>query len=373
MINTQVDIQDIEAASLFFDRINIIREYKAGNEIGSLEFRSYAKGKMAWLHCTYQVVKSQETGELFAYFLNYDVDEYNRKLLKERKAVETDFLTGLLNRYSAVPVMRDYLFNNPESSSALIMMDLDDFKFVNDTYGHGCGDEMLKAVAAKLKDKFELYGIVCRLGGDEFLGLITNKSKDFVDEFLAELLAKPVTIEYDGNIVKCSMSAGYAMYPSQGKEYHHLYEMADKAMYSAKHSGKARFCMYSHNDNEEKIIKIELTTDEILETLPAAYAVCEVSANNPILLVNSEFTRFFKCSSVTQLHNFCDGHIINLVAKEDRDGVIDTIYSGFDNYTGQTIKMAVNFRQYDGSESKCMCHIRFVRTREGKRLHVMIT
>lgn len=372
MINTQVDIQDIEAASIFYDRINIIREYQAGNEIGSLEFRSYAKGKMAWLHCTYQVVKSQETGELFAYFLNYDVDDYNRKLLKEKKAVETDFLTGLLNRYSAVPVMRDYLFNNPESSSALIMMDLDDFKFVNDTYGHGCGDEMLKAVADKLRNKFELYGIVCRLGGDEFLGLLMGKSKEFVDEFLAELLAKPVTIEYEGNIVKCSMSAGYALYPSQGKEYHHLYEMADKAMYSAKHSGKARYCIYSHNETEGKASKIELTTDEILETMPAAYAVCEVSTNNPILLVNSAFTRFFRCSSVTQLHKFCEGHVIKLVATQDRERVIDAVYDGFDNYSGQTTKMTINFRRYDGTELKSTCFIRFARTREGKRLYVMI-
>lgn len=373
MINLSVDIQDIEAASIFFDRKNIIREYEAGNEFGSIEFRSYAKGKMFWLHSMYQVVKSDETGELFAYFLDYDVDEYRRKLLKEKEAVETDCLTGLQNRYSAVPVIREYLFKNAENSSALIMIDLDDFKHVNDRYGHGCGDEMLKAVAEKLKHKFELYGIICRLGGDEFLGLLMNKSMDFTNAFLEDLLKEPVTIEYENETISCRMSAGYCMYPKQGREYHQLYQMADKAMYAAKHAGKGGFCIYSPGVYEDKFANIELTTDEILETMPGAFAVCEASMENPLLLVNSAFTRFFGCSSATQLHEFCNGQMINLITKEYRDTIIDNICSGFENYSGQTLKMLVGFNLYDGSEVKNMCHIRFTRTREGNRLHILIT
>ena len=373
MINTLVDIQDLEAVSLFFDRKKIIRDFEAGNEFGNIEFRSYAKGKMVWMHSVYQIIRSGETGELFAYFLNYDVDEYNRKLLKEKKAVETDHLTGILNRYSAVPIMRDYLFKNPECTSALIMMDLDNFKHINDKYGHGCGDEMLKAVATKLEEKFAAYGIVCRLGGDEFFGLLMNKSKDFVDEFLEDIVSKPVTIEVDGTSISCRMSAGYTMYPTQGQEYHHLYEMADKAMYMAKHSGKSRYCMYSLEEDNSSDTKFEITTDEILETMPAAFAVCEASADNPILLVNRNFINFFKCDSLTHLKRFCGGHIINLICEEDREQVIDAIYSGFDNYSGQMIKMSLKFDLYDGTVSKSMCHIRFLKTRDGDRLHVMIT
>ncbi len=373
LINVSVDIQDLDAVTSFYNRENIIREYNAGNEFGSIEYSSYACGKRTWIHSIYHVIKSAETGELFAYFLDYDVDEYHRKILKEKEAVETDFLTGLSNRYSAVPVIRDYLFKNPESSSALIMMDLDDFKHVNDKYGHSAGDEMLKAVARKLKDKFEMYGLVCRLGGDEFLGLLMNKSKQFTDEFLTDLLSKPVTIEYEGNIISCRMSAGYSMYPSQGKEYHLLYQMADKGMYAAKRSGKGRFCIYTPGEDEDTYSKVELTTSELLETMPAAFAVCEASMNNPILLVNSNFTRFFRCNSVTQLYNLCDGHMINLVTPESRDKVIDEIHSGYDNYSGQIIKMLLEFNLYDGNTSKNMCHIRLLKTREGNRLHIMIT
>jgi diguanylate cyclase (GGDEF)-like protein len=328
---------------------------------------------MIWLHSIYHVIRSAETGELFAYFLDYDVDDYHRKLLKEKEAVETDHLTGLQNRYSAIPVIRDYLFKNPESSSALVMMDLDDFKHVNDKFGHSAGDEMLKAVAEKLKNAFSMYGIVCRLGGDEFLGLLMNKSKEFTDEFLTDLLAKPVTIEYEGNTISCRMSAGYSMYPVQGVEYHNLYQMADKGMYAAKRGGKGRFCMYSPGEDEDTFSKVELTTSEILESMPAAFGVCEASMNNPILLVNSSFTRFFRCNSVTQLHSFCDGHMINLVSPDFRDKVIDTIYSEYDNYSGQTIKMLLEFRLYDGNVTKNMCHIRLLKTREGNRLHIMIT
>lgn len=372
MINTVVDIRDLRAVSAFFDRKKIIREYEAGNEISNIEFRSYAGRKMIWLHCVYQVVKSAETGELFAYFLNYNIDEYHWKILKEKEAAETDALTGLQNRYSAVPMIRENLFKNPESSSALVMMDLDDFKRVNDRFGHGAGDEMLKAVARKLKDKFSMYGIVCRLGGDEFLGLLMNRSKEFTDEFLTDLLAQPVTIEYEGHTISCRMSAGYSMYPEQGKEYHQLYQLADKGMYAAKRGGKSRFCMYAPGEDEDSFTKVELTSSELLESMPAAFAICEASMSNPILLVNSAFTKFFRCHSFTQLYSFCEGHMINLVSEEGRDKVVDAVDSGFDNYSGQTIKMLLEFRLYDGNVSTNMCHIKLVKTREGNRLHIMI-
>lgn len=372
-INNHTDIQDVEAASKFYDRNNIIKEYEAGNEVGNLEYRSYAKGKMVWLHSLYQVIKSEETGELFAYFLTYDVDEYNRKLMKEKKAQETDFLTGLPNRYSAVPKIRDYIFRNPECTSAIVMIDLDDFKNINDKYGHICGDEMLKAVAEKLKNSFELYGIVCRLGGDEFLGLLADKSKDFADEFLEKLLAQPVTIDYNGQKVSCNMSAGYSMFPEHGKGYHELYEKADKAMYASKHGGKNRFNIYTAGEEEIKISQIELTTQELLETMPGAFAICEYDDKISFLLMNGNFTSYFKCRSAANLHSIYGGSFLNIISDEDRKMVADAINNGFDNYSGQIIKMSLNFVDSTGDIKKAMCHIRFKKSRGGDRLHIMIT
>jgi len=249
-ISLTVNLQDIQNITLFYDRQKLIREFENGNEIGQIEYKSYGDQGPRWVHAIYQLIKVTDTDEIYAYFLVYNVDSYKKKLLSDQRAAEIDSLTGIYNRYSAVPKIRDYLHKNENSQCALVMMDLDHFKNINDTYGHECGDEMLAAFAGRLEAAFGMYGFACRLGGDEFLGFIKDRSKDFVNDFLTDFMKKPISINYAGKNITCNMSAGFVMFPEQGQGYHDLYRKADEALYEAKLTGRNKFCIYDENKDK---------------------------------------------------------------------------------------------------------------------------
>ena len=245
IINRTVDLIDLKNVSEFYNREKLIEKYHSGQEIESLEYRSYVSGEKEprWLHSAFQIVKKPDTDELIVYFLTYDIDGYKKKKDSEKNAAEIDSLTGIYNRYSGVKKIREYMHENSQGCS-LIMFDLDNFKRINDEYGHLCGDEMLKEFARRLNDCFSMYGIVCRIGGDEFMGVVNAQNDIFVKEFLSELLEKPVSIMSEGKEITCNASAGFAMFPLDGEGYHDLYKKADISLYQAKMLGKNCFCRY---------------------------------------------------------------------------------------------------------------------------------
>jgi len=123
---------------------------------------------------------------------------------------------------------------------ALIFIDLDKFKMVNDTYGHAAGDEMLKQVAKRLKLAVREDDMIARLGGDEFTVLLTKISSPDdalkVANKLIKNIANPFTFE--GNQFYPGCSAGISLYPQHATESDQLLAFADCAMYDAKVSGQ---------------------------------------------------------------------------------------------------------------------------------------
>ncbi len=129
---------------------------------------------------------------------------------------------------------------------ALLFLDLDGFKPVNDTYGHAAGDELLRLVSARLVASVREDDFVARLGGDEFVILL----RDLVDEEIIQTISKRLIHEVsrpywvDGHAVQVSTSVGIAEFPSDGKTAVQLMERADQALYAAKHRGRKQFCFY---------------------------------------------------------------------------------------------------------------------------------
>jgi len=119
---------------------------------------------------------------------------------------------------------------------------LDNFKPINDTYGHSVGDEILKRVGNSLKEILRKEDTVCRFGGDEFVILVEDlNSFEYLDEILRrinELTHTPCVI--DGNTISIGMSIGASIYPDDGVTPEALINAADTAMYRAKNSGKNR-------------------------------------------------------------------------------------------------------------------------------------
>jgi diguanylate cyclase (GGDEF)-like protein len=160
-----------------------------------------------------------------------------------------DALTGLPNRAVAEDRMEQALARAARRQKlfAVLCIDLDGFKVVNDNLGHHAGDELLQAVATRLRSRVRHSDTMARIGGDEFLAIIEDCSGDIAAQAVAEsliaALQDPIRIE--GQTVSISGSVGIAMYPADGKNAALLKRNADQAMYRAKSQGGSRICFWS--------------------------------------------------------------------------------------------------------------------------------
>lgn len=167
----------------------------------------------------------------------------------ERKRIEHerdhDILTGLYNRQAFNRVCTE-LFAAPERMgvAALMMMDLDNLKHINDTYGHDWGDQYIRRTGQCLRDNTPAGTVCARLSGDEFLVLFHGyRSRDAVREkidCLTKAMQQSVALLPSGNALHISLSGGIAWYPDDGQDWETLKKYADFAMYQVKHSEKGR-------------------------------------------------------------------------------------------------------------------------------------
>lgn len=160
-----------------------------------------------------------------------------------------DLLTGLTNRTGLIDAVETKLKTSPghDGALALLFLDLDGFKTVNDTFGHAAGDQLLKNVAESLHRQLRAGDVAARIGGDEFVVLAEGMTPDraiALGEQLIAAVARSYTI--GGNIAAAiGMSVGIAMAPEHGNCVEDLMAVADAALYEAKSNGKARWCMGS--------------------------------------------------------------------------------------------------------------------------------
>ena len=170
-----------------------------------------------------------------------------------KKNAETDALTGLLNKASSEKELADICKN---STGALLMIDLDSFKLVNDIHGHATGDKVLIFFADILRTAVRSADLLGRMGGDEFIAFchgvheesaIAQKAK-FINERVTEEAKK--LMGEDMNI-PLGASIGCVMVPMSGTDFADLYKKADKALYIVKQNGKHGYSIYSDDDERE--------------------------------------------------------------------------------------------------------------------------
>ena len=157
----------------------------------------------------------------------------------EEKA-DTDLLTGLYNKLATERKIKDYMADHPDTPGMMVLLDLDNFKKINDTKGHAFGDEVLRTLGMRLSPLFRSTDIVGRIGGDEFMVFIKGISDA---EDVMKQSGKIVKFFRDfqvGDYVKYSATAsiGVGLYPKEGTTFEELYKAADKALYISKNNGK---------------------------------------------------------------------------------------------------------------------------------------
>jgi len=193
----------------------------------------------------------QEVATDISYVLSRIEIEQARKQSEEQLAhmAMHDALTGLPNRNLLNDRIKIALAQAERNrhTLAVMMLDLDHFKDINDTLGHGVGDELLKAVSLRLSGMLRRGDTVARMGGDEFIVLLPQISNaDYAGQVAGKIVA---TFEdafmVEGHSLKVTISIGIALYPEAGRDAENLLKNADVAMYQAKEAGRDRYSIWS--------------------------------------------------------------------------------------------------------------------------------
>ena len=174
------------------------------------------------------------------------------KVLEDK--ADTDLLTDLNNKMATERKIREYMEKYPDKQGVLFVLDVDNFKKINDTMGHAFGDEVLRNLAVRLQSMFRATDIVGRTGGDEFMVFL----KDIREISMIEREGKKIEQFFHqfevGEYVKYSVTAsvGAAVFPGDGKSFEELYKAADNALYVSKRHGKNQLSFYKKPENETK-------------------------------------------------------------------------------------------------------------------------
>jgi diguanylate cyclase (GGDEF)-like protein len=171
-----------------------------------------------------------------------NIQKQKKKNLQLQKAADSDPLTGILNRQAMQKKISFLLRNHQIQSGALGFIDLDNFKFVNDNFGHMFGDEVLKRVASVLKSTLRETDFIGRIGGDEFIVFFRDISSSEALDRKLEQMCDNLRQNIDGCTV--SVSIGASRYPQDGDTYDELLHKADQALYMSKRMGKNGYQIY---------------------------------------------------------------------------------------------------------------------------------
>ncbi|NRA54028.1 MAG: GGDEF domain-containing response regulator [Gammaproteobacteria bacterium] len=210
------------------------------------------------------LIKSELTPHLLERTFRYSLKskDYETKLAK---LAHFDGLTGLYNRSIFNELLIKSIHHSERSGNkfALVTLDLDNFKFINDHYGHPAGDQLLTKIARRLKHSTRSSDIVARIGGDEFSLLLKDvkSNSDFVMliENIMALFQAPIQI--DSKSVSVTTSAGIAIYPDDTKKANELIDHSDRAMYQAKSLGRNTYSFYNQQLHQEAITKHQLEVE----------------------------------------------------------------------------------------------------------------
>lgn len=221
--------------------------------------------------------RSDELGELAQAFDQMDLNLQQRNEEVEFLAYN-DPLTRLPNRSQFIKYLELSIqqCKQPKEAFAVFFIDLDEFKRVNDNFGHQAGDELLGEVAQTLTNSLTKMGqtrihqesqcMIARVGGDEFLlclsGIRKQEAVAKVASDIVNLLKQPIYLSSAGESVVVGASVGVALYPDSGKSSEDLVKSADMAMYSAKENGKGRYCFFNH-EIEQKILTRRVIEKEL--------------------------------------------------------------------------------------------------------------
>lgn len=230
-----------------FSPDNILRAYQAGRECLRYDFMisNNAGRSYYWMRITARIFywDDDDSVRMFVYRQNVDKEKEHEQHLVEK--MESDSLTGLYNKVATQEHIQRGLLQHPDKLFAFFILDIDNFKNVNDTCGHAAGDMVIAGFAEMLKNEFRNTDIVGRIGGDEFVVFAPAPSREWGEKKARDLVVD-LRHDFTDGVTTCSISTsiGVAMVPEAGTEFETLYKNADSALYHTKQRGKNGFTIY---------------------------------------------------------------------------------------------------------------------------------
>lgn len=250
-------------------------------------------------------------------------------LLDERRVelkelANKDGLTKLYNRYGFDEMAEKMISKNPKEHCVAVLLDVDDFKLINDMYGHAYGDKALISLAENMRKFFSSSALLGRNGGDEFCILLPNCTMEEVKESLIEFTKTPKTFSYKGQTYSFCISLGYAEYPNNAIERSQLMRCADTALYEVKLHGKNGCKAYQEGFQSGVRKQLGFVLNDISENLPGAFIIYRADKeDDEIFYANKEFLDMAGYENLDAFFNGTKKSFRNLI-REDQQKAVET-------------------------------------------------
>ncbi|MBB1199466.1 cyclic di-GMP phosphodiesterase [Enterobacteriaceae bacterium 89] len=243
-------------------RRNISGFFKNGSSYEVERWVKTRKGQRLFLFRNKFVHSGSGKNEIYLICSGTDITEERRAQERLRVLANTDTITGLPNRNAINDMITEAINARGDHQVGIVYLDLDNFKKVNDAYGHMFGDQLLQSVALSILSCLEEGQTLARLGGDEFIVLATNTSQGSLEAMASRILNRlrdPFRIGLIEVYTGCSL--GISLAPQHGNDRESLIRNADTAMYTAKEGGRGKFCVFSPEMNQRVFEYLWLDTN----------------------------------------------------------------------------------------------------------------
>ena len=297
----------------------------------------------------------------------------SRKKYKDMAVI--DQLTGVLNRVGFSEEFQKYTTTHSGESCVCALVDVDDFKLVNDLHGHNAGDAALKSLARTLTRTLPESSITARSGGDEFMFVLKNTTAKEAASLIESLVVAPHAFTYRGTEHSFRISIGYAECPADARDESELLRKADVALYKAKIRGKHNCFAYTHDLKTEHRSKLGFALSDVSENLPGAFLIYKADPDDDaILYANNEMVRLAVCDGVDDFMKFSKRKFGNLISPDERDAVVSSIWEQINSrVNGSNDYVKFNLVAKNGELKPVLDHGRIVNTEYfGRVFYVLI-
>lgn len=241
---------------------NITGFFRNGSSYEVERWIKTRKGQRLFLFRNKFVHSGSGKNEIFLICSGTDITEERRAQERLRVLANTDTITGLPNRNAIHELISDAIAARGDTQVGVVYLDLDNFKKVNDAYGHMFGDQLLQAVALAILSCLDEGQTLARLGGDEFIVMAADTSQGALEAMASRILTRlrqPFRIGLIEVYTGCSL--GIALAPQHGNDRESVIRNADTAMYTAKENGRGKFCVFSPEMNQRVFEYLWLDTN----------------------------------------------------------------------------------------------------------------